>query len=92
MGCILGNSKCQNTLTGQVSQLWKKTVEEESQVGLYSGKKHRSKTLTCQVSQLRKKAVEKESQDEAEEGDGEADGVDEVLDHGLHVNLKVKEK
>jgi hypothetical protein len=60
MDCILGNSICQNTLTSQVSQLWKKTVEEESQ-------------------------------NEAEQGDGETDGVDEVLDHGLHVNLKVKE-
>jgi hypothetical protein len=61
MGCILGNSICQNTLTSQVSQLWKKTVE-------------------------------KECQDEAEERDGETDGVDEVLDHGLHVHLKVKER
>jgi hypothetical protein len=58
---------------------------------LCSGKKHRSKTLTCQVSKLRKKAVEEESQDEAEERDGEPDGVDEVLNHGLHVDLKVKE-
>ncbi len=40
---------------------------------------------------MRKKAVEEESQDEAEERDGEPDGVDEVLNHGLHVDLKVKE-
>ena len=43
--------------------------------------------LSRQVPELWQEAVEQEGQDEAEEGDGQADGVDVLLDDGLHVNL-----
>ena len=37
---------------------------------------------------MRQEAVQEEGHDEAEEGNGEADWVDVVLDDRLHVDLK----
>ena len=45
--------------------------------------------LAGEVSELREEGVEEEGEDQAEDGDAEADGVHVVLHHGLHVHLQM---
>ena len=46
--------------------------------------------LAGEVSELREEGVEEEGEDQAEDGNAEADGVHVVLHHGLHVHLQRK--
>ena len=45
--------------------------------------------LAGKVPQLREEGVEEEGEDQAEDGDAEADRVHVVLHHGLHIHLRM---